>query len=242
VLRRFVPLLAGVDLPLPVIELNGAFVTDLATGAHVDALLLERTQSKAAVDALSQMGVEALLTTWDGDADHVYYRDALEGAARWWIREKEERDDPRLRLVDDLHLAAATESVAMVTAFVRHGVVAAAMTKLRAVLGGPVTLTSAEHGYCEGWTEITIQGVGANKGDGIRRLQRSCGMPDLAVVAIGDHLNDLPMFDIAETTIAPANSVPEILARADVVVGANEVDGVIEHLLTAVAPALPGWK
>ena len=234
--------LRGIDLRLPVIELNGAFVSDPVTGRHLDAAPLEAAGAVAAVHALAALGVPAILTTWDGTTDNVSYPDGLTEAAGWFISEKEAQRDSRLRRSDDLLVVASSEAVAMVTAFVAHEAAGAAVARLRAAIGGRTVLTSAAHGYCAGWTELTVQGQVANKGDGIRRLQRIRRLSGQPVTAIGDHLNDLPMFDVATTSIAPANSVPEVLARADLVVASNEVDGVIEHLLTSVAPTLPGWK
>jgi hydroxymethylpyrimidine pyrophosphatase-like HAD family hydrolase len=68
-----------------------------------------------------------------------------------------------------------------------------------------------------------------------------CGLTGQQVTAIGDHPNDLPVFDVATTAVAPANALADVLlARADIVMAANDVDGVVDHLLTQVAPSLPG--
>lgn len=62
----------------------------------------------------------------------------------------------------------------------------------------------------------------------------------------GDHLNDLPMFAVADRAVAPANAHPDVRARAAVVTAANDEDGVVRYLLDgdtpsgAVAPRIPG--
>jgi hydroxymethylpyrimidine pyrophosphatase-like HAD family hydrolase len=51
------------------------------------------------------------------------------------------------------------------------------------------------------------------------------------VVACGDHLNDLGLFAVATHSIAPANAHPSVLSSATEVVGSNDEDGVVRHLL-----------
>ena len=90
---------------------------------------------------------------------------------------------------------------------------------------------SAANVYWPGWTEITIQHRDAVKGAAIPALLAACGSPGVDVVACGDHLNDLSMFAVAAHSIAPANAHPEVLERATEVVGANDEDGIVRHLL-----------
>jgi hydroxymethylpyrimidine pyrophosphatase-like HAD family hydrolase len=47
---------------------------------------------------------------------------------------------------------------------------------------------------------------------------------------IGDHLNDLAMFEIAGLTAAVANAHPQTLSRASLVVSSNDHNGVAELL------------
>jgi hypothetical protein len=51
------------------------------------------------------------------------------------------------------------------------------------------------------------------------------------VIACGDHLNDLGLFAAAAHSIAPANAHPTVLESAAEIVGSNDEDGVIRHLL-----------
>jgi hydroxymethylpyrimidine pyrophosphatase-like HAD family hydrolase len=85
--------------------------------------------------------------------------------------------------------------------------------------------------YWPGWTEITVQHRDAVKGAAIPALLEACGHVDREIVACGDHLNDLSMFAVAAQSIAPSNAHPEVLACATEVVGANDEDGIVRHLL-----------
>ncbi|MBR6772839.1 MAG: HAD-IIB family hydrolase [Clostridia bacterium] len=68
----------------------------------------------------------------------------------------------------------------------------------------------------------------ASKGKTIRKSAERVGAE--RVVAFGDNLNDLPLFEGADIRIAVANAVPEIKASADFVCGANTEDGVVRYI------------
>ena len=50
------------------------------------------------------------------------------------------------------------------------------------------------------------------------------------IVAFGDNLNDLPMFEQADIKIAVGNARDEVKAAADIVIGTNDNDGVAQWL------------
>jgi len=45
-------------------------------------------------------------------------------------------------------------------------------------------------------------------------------------VVFGDNLNDLPMMAVADVAVAVENALPEVKAKADVVIGPNTDDAV----------------
>jgi hydroxymethylpyrimidine pyrophosphatase-like HAD family hydrolase len=89
--------------------------------------------------------------------------------------------------------------------------------------------------YWPGWTEITVSHQAAEKGAAVPALLEACALPDAEVIACGDHLNDLGLFDAATHSIAPANAHAAVLESATEVVGSND-DGVVRHLLDRHAP------
>ena len=51
------------------------------------------------------------------------------------------------------------------------------------------------------------------------------------MVAFGDDVNDLPLFERADLAIAVSNAAPEVLAQADQVIQSNDSGSVVEYLL-----------
>jgi len=227
-------LLAGVRLELPIIELNGAFISDLNSGHHVQRRMLGVDVADAAVRALLEASLEPILTSWDGVDDHVYYDHGaqLNPGNAWYIAEKHAYGDPRLRLHDDdLADVAGTEQIATVTTFLPHSQAIALADQLRLLLGDFALVTSAPSGYVPDYSEVQVAHPEAQKGSAVSRLRERLGLADGTLTVFGDHLNDLPMFDVADHAIATANAHPAVLARADRVIEANDDDGVVRFLL-----------
>lgn len=227
-------LLAGVDLRLPVIEFNGAFISELESGRHLVGNVLSSSDACAAVGGILATGADPVVSTWDGACDRVHFGQRMNVGTKWYIEEKRAYGDPRLMLCDDLLGVADREEVASIVGFVRDAEAVTLDERLREALGDEVVIYRAQNYYCPGWTEVQVQHHAADKGGAVPALLAACGAVGADVVACGDHLNDLGLFAAAKHSIAPANAHPTVLASASEVVGSNDEDGVVRHLLSRV--------
>jgi hydroxymethylpyrimidine pyrophosphatase-like HAD family hydrolase len=105
-------LLAGVDIRLPVIELNGAFVSEIDSGRHLVSNLLLDKEACAAVEVILAAGNDPVITTWDGRRDGVHFRSPTNPSTAWYVEEKRRYRDPRLAPCEDLLGIAREEEVA----------------------------------------------------------------------------------------------------------------------------------
>jgi 5-amino-6-(5-phospho-D-ribitylamino)uracil phosphatase len=224
-------LLAGVDLRLPVIELNGAFVSELASGRHLTGNVLPAAVAGAAVEALGATGSDPVLTAWDGVSDRVYFGSRTNGGSSWYVEEKRAYDDSALTACESLLAVTEREQIAAITGFVADAEAAALTELLNELVGEMAIVYSARNYYCPGWTEVQVQHPKAEKGAAVPALLTAASMTGADVVACGDHLNDLGLFSVAKRSIAPANAHPTILGLADEVVRPNDEDGIVRHLL-----------
>lgn len=83
-----------------------------------------------------------------------------------------------------------------------------------------ISLTSS------GITKLEIAHPSVSKGYALRRMAEEMGVPLENTAAVGDNLNDLPMFEIAGTSIAMGNAVEEVIAAGDYVTKSYMEDGV----------------
>jgi Cof subfamily protein (haloacid dehalogenase superfamily) len=224
-------LLAGVRLRLPVIELNGAFVSELDSGRHVASSVLSRQDACAALEVVLATGVDPVVSTWDGRSDRVHFGARTNDSIGWYVEEKKRYRDPRLTPCDDLLAIAEVEEVAQIVTFSLEEEAAELADRLRGSLGDEATVYSSDNFYLPGWNEITVQHRAAEKGAAVPALLEACGASGATVVACGDHLNDLSLFAVAERSIAPRNAHPLVLEAATEVVGPNDEDGIVRHML-----------
>ena len=71
---------------------------------------------------------------------------------------------------------------------------------------------------------IEVFRSGISKAAAVLRLKRMVGADRLVVY--GDHLNDLPMFAVADESVAVANALPEVRAAATRTIGPNTLPSV----------------
>lgn len=216
---------------MPVIELNGAFISEIDSGRHLVSNVLSEGESCAAVEAILETGNDPVITTWDGRRDGVHFGSRTNESTAWYVEEKRRYRDPRLAPCEDLLGVAGKEDVAQIATFALDEEAVVLAEQLRKAVGGGAIVHSAANVYWLGWTEITVQHREAVKGAAIPALLEACGSTGAEVIACGDHLNDLTMFAVAAQSIAPANAHPEVLACATQVVGHNDEDGIVRHLL-----------
>lgn len=77
-----------------------------------------------------------------------------------------------------------------------------------------------------GWTKIEIGHPHASKGAALKQLAEHYQIPIGDVVAIGDNLNDVSMFEVAETRIAMGNAVDPLKDLSTHITKDVEEDGV----------------
>src|SRR5690554_3292449 len=137
-----------------------------------------------------------------------------------------ERYYARLETVDDL--TAVDDDVLKVAVFDFGDAAQTARSMLGALAESHQVVVSGKH-----W--VDVMHPLANKGVGVRALQRALGVSREQTVAFGDYLNDLELLDEAGLSFAMADAHPEVLARASYIAPSNRQDGVLavmSHLLS----------
>lgn len=220
------PMLPGLDLLLPVIEHNGAYISDLRTGEHLVTNALDPAVAGKAVELLG----DPIVTSWDGVRDRVHFGVDLNAGAGWFIGEKRRYADPRLVETADLRAVADSEQVVMLCSYVRDEDAPRVAAQVQDAVGEGARVWAALNSYSPGWSEVVLQSPLATKGAAILELRQRLDL-DGEITVCGDHVNDLPMFAVADRRIAPGNARPEVLAAASVVTGTNDDDGVVTYLL-----------
>ena len=81
-----------------------------------------------------------------------------------------------------------------------------------------------------------INRLGVHKGSSLGALAALLGLSSQEVMAMGDNVNDLPMFSYAGTAVAMGNAIPSAKEAADFVTRSNDDNGVA-YALETLLPA-----
>ncbi|MFZ5890255.1 MAG: HAD-IIB family hydrolase [Myxococcota bacterium] len=217
-------------LHIPIIEQNGACVTDLATGQRLVTHTLEPEVALIVLREFEAFAADPIVACALPEGDRVFFNLLTNDGARWFIDEKRAANDPRLAETQDLTTCAAT-GVLSITTLASVETVQRLANSLRAALGSRVQIRLGSNTYTQGYWELSVLNRSATKAQGILTLRRALGLEHARLVVFGDAENDLDMFQHADFRIAVRNAVPELLALADHVVEANHQDGVIRWLI-----------
>lgn len=223
----------GADLPLrwPVVECNGAFLTDYQSGEHVDIFSMEAGVTRAVFEHLRERGAVLFITGTNGDRDAVFFSGHRNGGLDWYLADRRRFGDPRLTEVEDL-AEGLSGRVVCLTAVGTRVEMEQLEVELRGVHGEQLTMHVWDDPYARDWWWLMIHDRGACKGKAVERMLQSGGNGSgcRRVVAYGDQVNDVGLFDFADYAVAPSNACVPVRSRANEVIGPHEEDSVILHL------------
>lgn len=223
------PMLRGLELSLPVIEFNGAFVTDLASNCKLIINDLQKSALIAAYGIVTDFGIRPFVSTYDGTCDRVFYERSANEGMDWYVNDRQVASDPRFTVVSDVtnHF---DERVVCLTVIERRHVVEQLRTQIEAEIPTGIEVQHMENQYHDGWHWLTIHDAKANKGEGLESLVEFTGLNGVARVVFGDHMNDLQMFTAADRSYAVSNAKEALKREATAHIGSNQEDSVVRFI------------
>ncbi len=239
------PILEGLPISLPVVEFNGAFVTDLRTRRALVCESLAPVLVECVVEAAIAVGVAPFVSTYveagespagPAGRQRLYPpRGRLNEGMQWYLDSRVAARDARLMPAADPRGASAEPTVCLtlIDRGPRLGVVQASLAERFA---GQLQMALYENPYQPGWHWLTLQSARATKARAIERLLLEVGCTWEEVTVFGDEVNDVSMFRAAGRAVAVDNAVAEIKRLAHFVIGANHTDSVVQFLADHWSP------
>lgn len=221
--------LGNIPLTLPIIEFNGAFLSDLQTGRHE---IIHRIDPRIVADLLETVVDRQLLpflSVFDGERDRVYYTRSLNGGMDAYLKDRRNQNDPRLQEVQSFE-KALTQDIVCFTIISKSDDLAPLEKEVHERHGSKVETHLYEDIYEKGWYWLTIHDHRATKDQAIRALQDRYGLRDKELVVFGDQSNDVKMFKLAHRGIAVENAIPELKKHAHQIIGPHHDDSVVRFI------------
>jgi len=224
------PILDDLPLTLPIIEFNGAFISDLKTGDHAVINDIDRDLAEGIFDVIRSTDCLPFISTYNGTADRVYYEKILNDGMQQHLDNRRASDDPRLRQIDRLADAFA-DRVVCFSVIDRSETIVEVRKAIEAAYPDQVEMHFYKDNYIPGWSWLTVNDLKATKGRAIQTLIDLAGLDDSEIVAFGDHTNDIEMFRVAHRSYAVANAGEELKTHSTGTIGSNEEDSVPRFIL-----------
>lgn len=222
-------LFGDLAFPLPIIEFNGAFLTDYATGRHLEVYSLGQELGEEVFDRVLAAGLRPFVCSYDGTEDCLHYDELINEGMAWYEQRRRKAGDPRLRCTHRLRDTLSEQVVSLTVMAPDAPRVQALRDELAERYGEQLQLFCYENEYSPGNWWLTIHHAAASKHIAMKRLQEKYA-PGSELVAFGDNVNDLLMLRHADVAVAVANAVPAVKAEARHVIGANDEDSVVQYL------------
>lgn len=225
-------ILEPLPITLPIIEINGALISDMNTGDHhiinsIDKSIVETIHS-IAVDN----GCMPFISSFDGHSDNLYYEKAVNDGMRWFLGDHTEDHAKRVRHIGDI-TNAFDEEVVCVTVIDRYEKMVKMFDSIKAAFDGQLENHFFENKYSLGWFWLTMHHRKANKAIAVKELADWTGFSLDEVVVFGDNINDVEMMQLnaeGAYSIAVDNALDNIKNCANEVIGSNVEDGVVKYL------------
>lgn len=222
-------MLHGLRLELPIIEFNGAFISDLETGRHQIINSIERELVENIYGIIQSFGCVPFVSSFNGTEDCLYYCDIINDGMQWYHSSRLQLGDRRLRSIANLTHSFADEVVCL-TIIGYAGALRELQTAIDELHAANVEMHLIENQYSPGWYWLTIHDFRASKDQALRSIQQEFGLQNRELVVFGDQNNDLKMFQVADRAVALANATADLKHHATQVIGTNDEDSVTRFI------------
>lgn len=223
------PILGDLPLILPVICINGAYLTDYKTGHHLVINNLENQFANTIYQHILDGGLLPFIVTHNGTEDCLYWQDLANEQMQWYHDILHVHKDKRIRRTEDLKHALKEKVIAFAVMGPPENV--QALSKLLAAeYPGLLENFLFENPYSPGHWWLTIHDQKACKSKAIKTLIEMTGHDLKNLTVFGDHINDIKMLHLAGTGVTVANAEPQVKEIADEIIGSNNDDAVVRYL------------
>lgn len=221
-----VPLLAQTLTTPPAIVMTGAAMWSRSDNRFIDAVHLTATERVTIDGVMTANGLKPFVYIREGESHLRVYHAAL-SLSRVEERFVDERRNLPLKNFALMTPAPTDRQAMLYYAIDDRERVFAAAEQLRSATDA--TVSCYPDIFNDGIGHLEVLAHGVSKAAAALRLKESMGAD--RIVAFGDNLNDLPMFDVADVAVAVGNAMPEVKAAADVVIGRNTEDAVARYIM-----------
>ncbi len=222
-------ILKGIPIKLPVIEVNGAYISDFKTGKHQVVNSISSDVSLEIYRLASKYNFKPFLSTFNGTEDCLYYQEIQNEGMGWYLKDRTSARDKRLRSTSSLE-SVLSQDIVCFTIIDKEDKLIEIMTLLKEQIPNEIEMHFMENFYSPGWYWLTINDRKASKDQAIKLLIDGLGLTSNNLIVFGDNSNDEKMFMLASRGVAVENAKDSLKNYAAEIIGSNEEDSVVKYI------------
>ncbi len=221
-------ILSQLPLKLPVIEFNGAYLSNYQTGEHEIINSIEEEVVLQLFNLIKEFKLLPIIASFDGKRDRMYYQSASNKAIGEYIEDKIKKNYKPLTQVVDLK-EILREKVVRITLLGTKEELMLLFKKIERRYASQLEIYFFQNRYT-GWYWLMMQDKKATKAYAIKQLLDKYGFAQEGLTVFGDAKNDLHMFKLAPNSIAVGNAESQLKKYASKVIGDNIDDSVTKYI------------
>ena len=216
-------ILDGHGFELPQVYSNGVTIWDPKTQNLTLEHLLSPFEVLNIIETAGKQEITPFVHAIDNTDYFIYHAKPCHDVEKELIKTRYQDTRAKTMALEQLSSLSQVTNVSMIGA-------AAAVEEIRMELNNNDKLVTYSGPAIEGreYKWMDIHHCQASKGAAVKKIAEQLGVTNL--ICFGDSDNDLSMFKISDESYAPVNAKAKLKEVANVVIGANDRDGVAHFL------------
>jgi len=227
-------LLQELNLKLPVILFNGAFITNFNSGEHYHIFDINKNYLQPLMDVIIEANGHTFISAHNNGEDLVYYNETPNAGMQWFLNDRKKAKDPRLKKSGDLD-AIFQNQILSINVIDKLEMIEPLSNHIQKLYGEELYMHHYINPYDKEYYWLTINSKTANKGSAIQFYCDAYGYQIENTTVFGDNINDLEMLEMAGKGICPSNAIDAAKKVANEIIGSNEDDAIVNYILQNVS-------
>lgn len=215
----------GILLPCPLVLMNGVTIYDPANNQILKSNPIEENLAQKIVSLFRSHGIEPMLYFQMNEVLDIFYCEPANEYQREYVSQRINCKTKRF-IKSKKPVETAGKKLVYIVSLDYYEKLKPVYDAIFSIAG--VHCMFYRDTYTDCWFLEIIDGS-VSKATGALYVKEALGIDK--IVAFGDNLNDIPLFEIADECYAVSNSVDQLKAISTAVIGSNDENAVAEFIL-----------
>ena len=218
-------ILAGLDLRVPVVLMNGVLIYDLQRKSYIRIYTFPPEAVAEAIDVFRTFDTTGFMYELNDGTLKTYHESLEQKPLRDFTEERIARYNMPFYHTESFSDISPEHIIYLTLLDTRER-----LLPVRDAFGtlSGLGVTFYKDNYSPDLWYLEVFSAGASKRNALIYLREAYEYE--SVIGFGDNANDIPMFEACDVRVAVENATPEVIAAADRICASNDADGVVKWL------------